>query len=122
MEGDTIISNTRTAKNNLITKNFISDGIRTSVISTEDEAKILLHCQRNKRGSYNDCSLIPEICICNPVGTTVNCRCKYGQGPSRLMLPHNLLPQKHRNVWINPTNESPVAELDRGIYTACAWR
>ena len=28
------------------------------------------------------------------------------------MLPHNLLPQKQGNVWINPTNESPVAELD----------
>lgn len=98
--------------NVLVTDKFLSDGLRTSVFSGEEEQQILLHCQRNESGSYTNFSFSPEICVCNPVGTTVNCRCKDEYGPSRLMSPHSLLPRKQGNIWINPSDDGPIAELE----------
>ena len=95
----------------MVNDKFITDGILTSLISTEQEKAIILKCGSYENATRFDCRFPSEVCSCNPVGTQVNCNCRNGNGALRLMTSEFLLPQRQGDTWIMPTKDGPIAEV-----------
>ena len=78
----------------LVTDKFITDGLKTAMISDQQERTINLRCPTREAAKNFTCAFPAEKCRCNVAGSGVNCDCETGDTPKQLLQDPNLIPRQ----------------------------
>ncbi len=101
----------------LLGHNFVTDGIRTIMVSTSPSGQPVsgqvgsMQCSDFDKAKAFDCYLPNNICICNPGQSSVNCRCSDMDLEPLFLKTENLIPLKTQGVSISGQGKKLIAEL-----------